>query len=281
MIDLHTHSTFSDGSLTPEELAAQAAEIGLRAVALTDHDCTDGVPRFLAACAARGVAAFAGVEISADVPRGTLHVLGYGIAPGHPELEATLARIRQGREIRNREILRRLQGLGLDLSWEEVASRAGEDVVGRPHFAQALQARGYVASKDEAFERYLAKGKPAYVDRLRLTPEASIAAIRAAGGLAALAHPFTLELQGAALRAALAEWRAQGLEGLEAYYPEHSPEQTRLYLELARELDLAPTGGSDFHGAANPAVHLGRGFGQLCVPDELAEELQRRLRARA
>ena len=276
MIDLHMHSTFSDGSLTPEQLVAKGREIGLTAMALTDHDCTSGVPRFLAACAAAGIAGVAGVEISAEVPRGTLHMLGYFIQPGHPFLEEVLHRIRDGREIRNAEILRKLNALGMELTWEEVAKHAGEDVVGRPHFAMALIARGYVAGKQDAFDRFLAKNKAAYVDRFRLSPEDSIAAIAKGGGVPILAHPFTLGLGRKDLKKTVGQLKDAGLQGIEVFYSEHSPEQTRLYMNLAKEFDLAATGGADFHGAANPVVKMGIGFGSLEVADDVIAELRAR-----
>jgi predicted metal-dependent phosphoesterase TrpH len=275
MIDLHTHSTFSDGSLTPEQLAERAGSMGLTAIALTDHDCTGGVEQFLAACKIRNIRGVPGVEISADVKHGTMHLLGYFIASGDAALESMLHQIRDGREIRNREILRKLNALGLDLTWPEVASLAGEDVVGRPHFAQALLARGYVSSREAAFDLYLAKGKPAYADRFRLSPADSIAAIRGAGGIAVLAHPFTLDLAPGALKTYITELRDKGLQGIEVYYSEHSADLTRSYLTLVRELGLAATGGSDFHGESNPAIKLGRGFGTLSVPDSVMEELNR------
>lgn len=283
MIDLHCHSTFSDGALSPRQLAELGRKIGLTALALTDHDTTHGIGPFLAACAEPaaegqpGPAGIGGVEISVDVPRGTLHVLGYFVDPEDPELSAMLGQIREGREQRNHKILARLNQLGLALTWDEVAAYAGEDVVGRPHFAQALLAKGYVDSTAAAFERYLAKGKPAYVDRFRLTPEKSIAAIRHAGGVAVLAHPFTLDLKPAELRSFVAELKGVGLGGIEAYYSEHSAEQTQAYLRLARDLDLVPAGGSDFHGGTvNPDILLGRGFGSLRVPDEIAGQLRAR-----
>lgn len=276
MIDLHVHSTFSDGSLTPEELAQLAAETGLTAVALTDHDCTAGVPRFVAACTARRIQGIPGVEISADVKKGTLHVLGYFLDIGNETLETLLVRIRQGREVRNREILEKLRRLKVDLTWEQVAAYAGEDVVGRPHFAQAMMAAGYVKSKEEAFDRYLGKGKPAYADRYRLSPEAGIAAIHGAGGLAVLAHPFTLDLGRESLRQAVAGLAEAGLDGIETHYSEHNPGQTEQYLALAREFELVATGGSDFHGNLNPAIRMGRGFGSLHVPEELLRELEQR-----
>ncbi len=276
MIDLHVHSTFSDGSLTPVALAAEARRIGLTAVALTDHDSLDGVPAFIEACEARRVRGIAGVELSVDVPKGCLHLLGYFLDTEHAGLARVLTQLKESRAQRNVLILKKLNDLGLVLNWAEVAACAGEDVVGRPHFAQALRARGYVQSKAEAFERYLAKGKPAYFDRYRLSPADSIAAIRAAGGVAVLAHPSTLERSRGSLRRALVEWKALGLAGLEAYYSEYDAGKTGLYLGLCRDLDLAPTGGSDFHGAANPAIRLGVGFGELRVPDELLPGLEAR-----
>lgn len=275
MIDLHTHSTFSDGSLTPESLVAMAKSLGLTAVALTDHDCTSGHARFMTACLANGVRGIPGVEISANTREGTLHMLGYFVDGEEPGLHATLREIRGGREVRNRRILERLNDLGFALSWEEVASYAGEDVVGRPHFAQAMQAKGFVTTKEEAFDLYLGKGKPAYVDRFRLSPADSIAAIRGAGGVAVLAHPGTMGLGHRALSEAVAGLKLSGLGGIEAYYSEHTADQQAQYIGLASEFGLAVTGGSDYHGAANPAVRMGVGFGSLKVPDSLLAGLDR------
>jgi len=275
MIDLHTHSTFSDGSLTPEALVALAKNLGLTALALTDHDCTAVHARFAAACSADGVRGIPGVEISADVREGTLHMLGYFVNGDEPGLRATLGEIQHGRELRNRRILERLRALGFALTWEEVASYAGEDVVGRPHFAQAMLAKGFVTTREEAFDLYLGKGKPAYADRFRLSPEDSIAAIRKAGGVAVLAHPSTMGLGPKALNEAVAGLKEAGLGGIEAYYSEHTADQQAMCIKLARKFGLAVTGGSDFHGDANPAVRLGVGFGSLKVPDSLLADLER------
>ncbi len=162
------------------------------------------------------------------------------------------------------------------MTWAEVAAYAAEDVVGRPHFAQALIARGYVKDKDEAFSRYLARGRPGYADRFRLSPADSLAAIRAAGGVAVLAHPFTLDLDERALDEAVGLWKGQGLAGVEVFYSEHSPAQVERYGALARRHGLVATGGSDFHGALNPAIRLGVGFGSLKVPDGIVDELEAR-----
>lgn len=273
MIDLHTHSTFSDGSLTPEELVAEAQKAGLVAIALTDHDTTAGLERFLDACCTTTVRGIPGVEISADFQPGTLHMLGYFVDPNHAPLEESLRWIREGRELRNAQILEKLQRLGLNVTWEEVKSYAGEDVVGRPHFAQALVARGYVKTKDEAFERFLGKGKPAYADRRRFAPEECIRLIHEAGGSAVLAHPFTLGLMDREIKEFVQRLKANGLDGIEVFYTEHTVEMTRKYAEMAKELKLIATGGSDFHGALAPDVRLGRGFGNLVVSDSVLNEL--------
>jgi hypothetical protein len=281
MIDLHIHSTFSDGSDTPEALVAIGAQAGLVAMALTDHDNVHGAGAFLQACRSRRITGLTGVELSAEVPSGTLHILGYGIDPTHAELLKNLDRVLDGRAWRNEQILRRLNDLGCALAWEEVAALAGEDVVGRPHFARALQNRGWVANPQEAFDKYLAKGKPAYIDRFRLLPADGIRLIRAAGGLPVIAHPFTWMADDAALEPALAELTKQGLGGLEAYYPEHTSERTIGYLRLARKLGLVVTGGTDYHGSAKPNVALGRANGSFAVPDDLLTPLLAALPSRA
>ncbi|MFC1462652.1 phosphoesterase [Verrucomicrobiota bacterium] len=262
--------------MTPEELVKLAGSTGLTAIALTDHDCTTGVERLMAAsnAAGNGFIGIPGVEISADVARGTMHILGYFLDPSDRDLEEVLVQIRDGRQLRNKKILVRLNELGLDLTWEEVAAFAGEDVVGRPHFAQALEARGYVKSKKQAFDRYLAKGKPGYVDRFRLQSADCISVITRAGGVAVLAHPFTLDLAGPALRDLVRDLKDAGLAGLETYYSEYSPQQEKEYRKLAAELGLLEAGGSDFHGAINPGIRLGAGFGSLNVPDELVGKLK-------
>lgn len=281
MIDLHMHSTFSDGSLTPEALAAECSEAGLTAAALTDHDTVDGVGRFAVACEAVGITAISGVEISADVGKGGMHMLGYCLDPQSPSLSDLLVKIRNGRQLRNVHILENLNAAGLDLSMDEVMSFSAKDgVLGRPHFAQAMIARGFVKSKEEAFNRYLAKGQPAYAERFRLSPEDSIAAVRQAGGLSVLAHPFTLALNKSELDAFVAELAGYGLEGIEVFYSEHRPDMVRDYIEMAEKYGLLLTGGSDFHGEVNQAISIGVGFGNLRVNDDLAEKLLARKRER-
>jgi len=269
MLDLHLHSSFSDGTHSPEALADLARQAGLTGAALCDHDTAGGVPRFLAAARAAGVRALSGVELSLDgVESGTFHLLGYGFDPAHPALGEALDRLRAGREERNRAILARLAEQGFPLEAAEVAREASADgVIGRAHFAAALARRGHVRSRQEAFDRLLARGAPAYVDRFRLTLPAAAGLLHAAGGVAVLAHPHSLNFGSSWLRRSLAEWRAQGLDGLEAYASDEKPSRRRRYLDWARELDLIVTGGSDFHGDATPELRVGRGAGRLRVPD--------------
>jgi predicted metal-dependent phosphoesterase TrpH len=217
-----------------------------------------------------------GVEISIEHSGGTLHMLGYFMDHHNARILQALARLRRGREERNQFILERLSALGMPLAWEDVASLAKEDVVGRPHFAQAMITKGYVKKKDEAFDHYLGKGKPAYVERDRFTVEESIELIRGAGGVPILAHPYTLNMGRRRLREFLAELNTKGLQGIEAYYSEHSHEQHRFCINMARDLGWVVTGGSDFHGAMNPHIRLGLGFGSLDIPDELVELLHAR-----
>lgn len=277
MIDLHLHSNCSDGDRTPGDLAREVAEAGLYAAVLTDHDTVDGVPAFRTAAETAGVRALSGVEISAEWNPGTMHMLGYGIEPECAELQDALDRMRRGRLDRNDEIINRLRERGMELTREEVESHAEGDVIGRPHIARAMIRKGYVQTKEQAFSRWLAKGRPGYVPRFRLTSRESVELIRRAGGLPVLAHPATLEIGRKKLKELVEEMKGWGLAGIEAYYSEHSAKKTAEYLRLARSLDLLTTGGSDFHGSLNPAVRIGAGFGELDVPDACFDALAARL----
>lgn len=276
MIDLHCHSTFSDGSLTPEQLVEEAVNIGLTALALTDHDTVAGLPRFLAAGAGKPVRLVPGVELSVDCSSGVMHMLGYWMDVANPELVRQLEWVRDARTLRNRTMLDKLNALGFGMTWDDVQACAGEDVVGRPHFAQVMLQKGYAKDKNEVFDKWLGNGKPAYVDRARLTAAAAVALIRQAGGVAVLAHPFSLRLGKDAMASLFFELAAAGLAGVECYYSEHSAESTKEYLAMARQANLVPTGGSDFHGEVAPGIRLGFGFGGLQVPDETLAALEAR-----
>lgn len=278
MIDLHVHSTASDGSLTPRQVVAEAKAQGLRALALTDHDTIDGLAEALAAGAEMGVEVIPGIEISAQHKPGSMHILGYFLDHRSPVLATQLQVLKQARADRNPQIIAKLQGLGLDISLAEVQQASGGGQVGRPHIAQVLVSKGYVATFQEAFERYIGNHGPAYVSKFRFPPREAIAMIRAAGGVAGLAHPFTLEYSSTGhLRQILEQLAAWGLGALEVYYPEHSPERQTLYRSLAEELGLVGTGGSDFHGVIKPEIKLGQvGPGQTIGYEVVAE-----LKARA
>jgi predicted metal-dependent phosphoesterase TrpH len=276
MIDLHVHSTFSDGTLTPAELLAEAEAAGLTALALTDHDTVSGLPEFQAAAEPSPVRAVPGVEISAEHSGGAMHILGYFMDPDHPGLQAELHRIQAGRDARNRQMLEKINRLGYELSFDEVSARAGQEIIGRPHFADALIERGVFKNRKEAFRTLLARGARGYVTRYHPTPAECIRLIRAAGGAAVLAHPVTLRLSRGKLRTLVSSLKTVGLAGMEVYYPEHNAGQLRVFEQVARQLRLVRTGGSDYHGAGTPDLKIGRGFGALNVPDRTVEKLLRR-----
>jgi len=254
--DLHAHTTASDGDLNPTELVSLAVECHLGALAITDHDTLKGVQEAIQAGVALGLKVIAGIEISAIYEPGTLHILGYfGGCPA--PMEQALEKVQQGRLDRFPKMIRRLNDLGLMVTLEEVRAIAGDAQIGRPHIAKALIARGCVKDFDEAFKRWLGKGKPAYVEKEKLSGEESIKLILRHGGVPVLAHPFTLELDDMALKDVIAQLKDVGLKGIEVYYPEHSHAQTRRYRDIARSLGLIVTGGTDFHGHARNGARLG------------------------
>jgi hypothetical protein len=278
MIDLHTHSTFSDGTLSPAALLRAAREAGVTHLALTDHDTVAGLAEAREEAGRQGVAFMGGLEISAEYPPGTMHILGYGFDESSPSLLQKLAYVQQARRDRNPKIVENLNRLGLAVTMEEVSAEAGGEVVGRPHFAAVMVRKGHVQSIQEAFDRFLAKGQPAYMDKVRLSPEDSIAAIRAAGGVAVLAHPLQLKAgSDEAVESIVSGLARLGLQGLECYYRNHTEEDTARFLGLARRHDLVPTGGSDFHGSNRPRIRLGIGEGNLHVPGECWDHLVSRI----
>jgi hypothetical protein len=274
VIDLHVHSVYSDGTDTPAELIALAGQRGLSAMALTDHDTVGGIAPLLEAAEASSVEAIPGIELSAECDRGTMHILGYFIDPLCPTLTRKIERVRAGREERNMEILKRLNKLGYVIMWSDVEKQAGCDVIGRPHFADALVERGHVKSRKAAFDFLLGKGRPAYVERYRYESRECIELIHEAGGVSVLAHPATIYMPDDQLRALVMELKDYGLGGIEAFYAEHKPENMQKFCHWAEELDLICTGGTDYHGSNTPDLKLGTGFGQLRVPDEALDQLK-------
>jgi hypothetical protein len=278
-IDLHIHSTASDGTLTPAEIILLAARSGLGAISITDHDSIAGAREALLRGVPAGLAFLTGVEISAEPPpsypgAGSIHILGYGLRLDDPDLNRALEKLQDSRRQRNPEIIARLNRLGISIRIEEVEREAVDGQPGRPHIAKLLVKKGVAKTIDDAFDRYLGNGKPAYVDKYRIESNQAIELINAAGGIPVLAHPCLLELEGLEpLEDLLQEMMSMGLKGLEVYYPQHSTEQTRLYADLAARHHLLMTGGTDFHGDILPEIQLGVGKGDLHIPFALYEKL--------
>jgi predicted metal-dependent phosphoesterase TrpH len=278
-IDLHIHSTASDGTLTPAEILSLAKELNLGAIAITDHDTLDGSKDALSFGIPPSVKFLTGVEISAEPPpsfscAGSFHILGYAVDIDHPALSHKLSMLRDSRKNRNPQILKLLSRFGIEIEFDEVRKLAGDSQLGRPHIAQLMVDKGYVQSIDSAFDEYLGNGKPAYVDRFRFECEETIKAILNAGGIPVLAHPLLLGIkENDVIEDLIAVLTDMGLRGIEAYYPEHTKNLIAYYSRLARHFNLLITGGTDFHGAIKPDIQMGVGNGDFFVPFELYEKL--------
>ena len=268
-IELHAHTHFSDGSLSPAELVALAIERSLVALAITDHDSVDGIGPAMDAARATSapLEVVPGIEVSSSLEGHDLHVLGYFIDSRSEALATRLARFRDERRERARAILQRLASLGVPVAEEEVFASAGPGVVGRPHIANALLRAGHVPSIDVAFQRFLGSRGSAFVPRPVFESTEAVAAIREAGGVAVLAHPATIPTR-------LVETLAgAGLDGLEVWHPQHGSAAQKRWYEVAKALSLVPTGGADFHG-----LHRGVGLGEMPVPERTVADLRARAR---
>jgi len=275
-IDLHTHTTASDGSLTPTELVRLAAKLGLRAVAVTDHDTTDGLEEAFKAESTFGVEVVPGIEISAWSDPWVPHILGYFIDHRSTALRETLLWMVNARNHRNNLLVEKLNRLEIPVTLEQIRANAGGKVIGRPHIAETLFRIGAVGSIAEAFKKYLNPGCPAYVPKERVPLDKAISCILDAGGLPVLAHPMTLTRKGASLGEIIPAWKEMGLAGIEVWYSNHSQKETHTYSRLSERFDLIPTGGSDFHGDAKPDIRLGTGTGNLEVPYHVLANLKQR-----
>lgn len=272
-IDLHVHTTASDGTCSPAEVVRLAHEAGLAAIAVTDHDNANGVPEAAAAGAALGVEVVPGIEISTKF-HSSVHILGYYIDPHSPELTPVLDWVVQDRDERNRQMAARMAADGLPVSYEQMHERFGP-VIGRPHFARLLVELGKAESVQDAFDRYVEKGRKYYIGRHFLSIERSIEIIRLAGGVPVLAHPFQYRLDEAGLRELIGHCVENGLMGMECRYSGYTESQSAYLLALAEEYGLLPTGGSDFHGSNKPHIRLGEGTGGLAVPRSYLERLKK------
>lgn len=266
-IDLHTHSTASDGTLAPAEVVRQAKACGLSALALTDHDTTDSFAGATEEAARLGIELVPGIEINTDAGQGELHFLGYLIRPADPGLRAVLARVREQRLARTRAILSRLREAGISVEEAAVLRAANGATICRPHIARALVEAGYAESVPDAFQRYLSRRSPFYVPRAGLTAQEAISVICRAGGVPVLSHPGRLPEE------AVLALLPMGLRGIEAYHPEHSDEVAARWHALAERKGLVATGGSDYHGPRS--VHPEWGLGAVRAPAEVLAGLRR------
>ncbi len=262
-VDLHMHTTRSDGRLSPTQLVNLNAKNGLRVISITDHDTTDGLDEAdLAAKLHPGLRIIPGVEISCDVEGGEVHILAYHVNRHDPQFQKELERFRAGRYERGRMILAKLEALGMPLEWNRVLEIAGDASIGRPHVARAMIEKGYVRDNQEAFDRFLGRNGPAYAEREKLTPEEAIGLARKNGALAVLAHPIYVK----DVEKHLPSMRDAGLVGMEVFYSKNSPQQVQGMLEVANRFGLLPLGGSDYHaigyegepepGAAGPPMEF-------------------------
>lgn len=281
-IDLHAHTTQSDGTLSPSELVRLAWQKGLGALAVTDHDTTEGLAEAQRVGAQLGVEIIDGCEVTAVLPSGIAHILAYGFAVEDASFQAMLARVCTGRDQRNATILEKLGGLGIDLDYEEVRKHAVGRIVARPHIAAALIEHGHVDDLRDAFQLYLRDGGPAYAQAPVPPAEEVVAAIVAAGGVAVLAHPRSLRMgHRSAYRQVFERLAAAGLGGIEVHHPSADTSQRRMFAQLARDLDLVESAGSDFHGANKPYLELGTGDGTIQVDYAVWEQLSARRREAA
>jgi 3',5'-nucleoside bisphosphate phosphatase len=278
VIDLHTHSTCSDGSEEPARVIDLAAEAGCRAIALTDHDGVFGLAPARARAEALGIGFVPGCEVSSTRGRNALHLLCYFVDDRSETLGELLREVRNDRDERNRALAERLDAIGLPVSLDDASAEAKGEVVGRPHFAAVLVRRGEARSIDEAFDRWLGDGRPAYVPRRPLSPQRVVEAAHADGGVVSLAHPLANESTIERLGELVEELASVGLDGLEANYAGYGPTTRAQLTELASSERLVATGGSDFHGTYRPGIRVGVGRGDLDVADRVLDELEARRR---
>lgn len=271
MIDLHSHTNESDGTLSPAELIAEAVRSDVRTLGITDHDTFEGYDLAEPHARAEGVDLVCGIELSTKFHGQSVHLLGYFLQGVADEFRDWVIEMQVSRRDRNVRLVARLQELGVDITLQEVQARS-QGMTARPHFAQILVEKGYVRDLRQAFDQYLDESAKGYVSRHEPSFAEGVEKVRNAGGIASLAHPIRVRGE---LGTLLPEMRSNGLNAIEAYHSDHSAEHTKSYLDLAEQHGLAVTGGSDFHGAAKPGIALGTGRGNnLRIPEDLVERLR-------
>jgi predicted metal-dependent phosphoesterase TrpH len=279
MVDLHTHSTASDGSLSPKNLVLHAKKEGLKALALTDHDTVAGVQEAKAVCEMQGITFIPGVEIEIEFDPGEFHLLGLGIDCSNDRLLEALSSLAIARRERNERMVDLFRVGGMKLDLDEIAFHAGTERIGRPHLADALIRSNMVHSRQEAFDRFFGKGKPYYLPKDCLALGDALDLIAKAGGIAVVAHPFSLFVAKRILASLMDDWKDMGIQGIEAYHPAAKLGQCRQLEALARERGLLVTAGSDFHSKEKPLCGIGRTAGGIPVDDSFYTELSSSLEA--
>ena len=276
-IDLHIHSWFSDGTKSPAELVQLAANSGVSAIAITDHDTMAGVDEAMAVSSEHGVEVVPGLEVSVIHNKKALHILGYFMDPADPKLVAALKVLQEARDLRNTKIIEKLQVLGVAATVEELKEISGIGQTGRPHIAKLLMNHGLVRSMPQAFAEYLKKDGKAYVPRFAYSAEEAISLIAEAGGLAVLAHPIQVDKTLVSLGSLLPVLKSYGLDGIETYYPTQKKKMQKQIRKFAEENDLFLTGGSDYHGEIRPGTRLAGGH-NVYVPPRLLDIMKVRLK---
>lgn len=267
LVDLHLHTTASDGQLSPEELVRYTAQRGLQVIAVTDHDSTEGLPHaFEAAQSFPNLAVIPGIELGTDIPHGEIHILGLFIRYQDQSFQETLTKMRSSRVDRAKRMVENLASLGMPVDWEKVLEFADGGSVGRPHVARAMLDRGYISTQREAFDKYIGRNGPAYAEREKLTPEEAIALIHKMGGLSILCHPANMD----DLETHVARLKSAGLVGIEVYYKDYPQHTVRSLARLAKQYELIPCGGTDYHAVGDDGESIP---GDAGPPMETVEQL--------
>lgn len=273
-IDLHTHTTASDGTDTPSELIKNAIACALSAIAITDHDTVDGIEEALHAASNTTLSVISGIELSCFYQGKEIHILGYFIDWKNPRLLQKLQQLKKERNLRNEQMRQKLADANMPLTMEEISGSDPRTVITRAHFAKAMKQAGYVKSISEAFDKYIGDGCPCYVLKPEFSPEDAISIIQQAKGLAVLAHPMLYHFSYQDLEALLAHLKQVGLVGVEVYHSSHNTGNSQRLREFIRPYHLLPTGGSDYHGANKPNVMLGKGYGSMRISASLLKDLE-------
>lgn len=280
MIDLHTHSTASDGSFSPSELILYAADKGISRLALTDHDTLAGLDEASKTAAEAGIDFIHGIELNIEWPKGEFHLLGLGLENPHPSLRSLIDYLQENRKKRNEEIINKLKNIGIDVSFQELEDLFRTGSIGRPHIAEYLVSRRFVKTRQQAFDRYLAQGRPCYADFRGADLKDAVAAIKKSGGVPVLAHPMSLYVAWGKLPGVLCEIFETGVEGIEAWHPGARVGECKRLEETGKQIGFFITAGSDFHGEKRPDRKIGKTAGQKSIDDrffteELAPALER------